>query len=149
MDMESQNNSSKPILEQEKQIIGLIVTAFPDVQAIYLFGTYATQAFRPDSDVDIAILLPPKQAKEVGFLGMSALRSQLEEVLKRTVDLINLRHVPTILQIEALKADRQIYCADEYASAEFEMLSLSFYQKLNAERAEIIQDILETKRIIV
>lgn len=135
-------------MDIDKQIIDLIGAAFPDVQAIYLFGTYGTEAIRPDSDVDIAVLLPAERAKEAGFLGLSQLSSELEDLLGRTVDLINLRKVPTVLQFEVLKADRRIYCSDEYASAEFEMLTLSYYQKLSDERAEIIADILESKRIV-
>lgn len=136
-------------MEKVKQIIDLIVAVFPEVQAIYLFGTYDTAEIRSDSDVDIAILLPAKQAKEIGFWGLRELSYKLEELLERTIDLINLRQVPTVLQKEVLLADRRIYCADEYAAAEFEMLTLSYYQKLNAERSEIIQDILKTKRIVL
>jgi uncharacterized protein len=64
------------------------------------------------------------------------------------VDLINLRQVSTVLQKEVIAADRRIYLADEYAAAEFEMLTLSYYQKLNKERATIIRDALATGRFI-
>ncbi|MEA3396520.1 MAG: nucleotidyltransferase domain-containing protein, partial [Chloroflexota bacterium] len=71
------------------------------------------------------------------------------DLLKKKVDLINLRRVPTVLQKEVIAADRRIYHADEYAADEFEMLTLSYYQKLNEERAEIIEDALATGRFIV
>jgi hypothetical protein len=41
-----------------------------------------------------------------------------------------------------------IYCADTYACEEFEMLTLSFYQKLNEERAGIMEQIMRTNRIL-
>ena len=136
-------------MEEREQIVRLVLDYFPETQAIYLFGTFATTDMRSESDVDIAVLLTPHQAKEVGFLGLSTLRFKLEELLERDIDLINLRQAPTVLQKEVIMAEQRIFCANEYAAAEFEMLTLSFYQKLNEERAAIIQDILESGRIIV
>ena len=70
----------------------------------------------------------------------------LGSVLKRDVDLVNLRRVPTVLQKEIVIADRRIYTGDRYAAEEFEMLTLSFYQKLNEERAGIIESALKDGR---
>ncbi|MEJ5311040.1 MAG: nucleotidyltransferase domain-containing protein [Anaerolineae bacterium] len=129
-------------------LINIILAHYPETQAIYLFGSYQTADERPDSDVDIALLLPPQQAKAAGTLALSALRSELEVYLERDVDLINVRQASTVLQKEVVAADRRIYLADEYAAAEFEMLTLSFYQKLNEERGNIIRDALTTGRFI-
>ena len=130
-------------------IVHSILEHYPTAQAIYLFGTYGTADEWPDSDVDIAVLLTPQQAKAAGLLALSALRFELETSLKKEVDLINLRRVPTVLQKEVIAADRRIYQADEYAADEFEMLTLSYYQKLNEERAEIVEDALATGRFII
>ncbi|MCA1961552.1 MAG: nucleotidyltransferase domain-containing protein [Desulfomonile sp.] len=129
-------------------IIRTILRHYPDVQAIYLFGTYGTEDEWPDSDIDIALLLPPQQAKAAKPLPMSGLYGELTTLLEKEVDLINLRRVPTVLQKEVVAADRRIYCADKYAADEFEMLTFSYYQKLNEERAEIVDDGLATGRFI-
>jgi len=130
-------------------IVRTVLDHYPTVQAIYLFGTYGTADEWPDSDVDIAVLLAPQQAKAAGLLALSDLHFELAASLKKEVDLINLRRVPTVLQKEVIAADRRIYQADEYAADEFEMLTLSYYQKLNEERADIIKDALATGRFIV
>ena len=130
-------------------IVRTVLEHYSTAQAIYLFGTYGTADEWPDSDVDIAVLFSPQQAKTAGLLALSDLRFELEALLKKEVDLINLRRVPTVLQKEVIAADRRIYRADEYAADEFEMLMLSYYQKLNEERAEIIEDALATGRFIV
>ncbi len=129
-------------------IVCAVLAHYPAAQAIYIFGTYGTADERADSDVDIAVLLPPQQAKTAGHLVLSDLRFKLEASLNKEVDLINIRRVPTVLQKEIITADRRIYCADEYAADEFEMLTLSYYQRLNEERAEIIKDALASGRII-
>lgn len=127
-------------------IIRVILEHYPATQAIYLFGTYGTPDEWPDSDVDIAILLPPKTSKPVGHLMMSRLHGALELLMGRNVDLLNLRDVSTVFQKEIIMAERRIYTADEYAAAEFEMLTLSYYQKLNEERAQVLAEGLRSGR---
>ena len=54
------------------------------VVSIGLFGSYARGEAREDSDIDIAIELPPDKKSLSNFLG---LRRYLEEQFGRTVDL--------------------------------------------------------------
>jgi uncharacterized protein len=67
-------------------------------------------------------------------------------MIGRSVDLINLRQVSTVLQKEVVMADRRIFEGDLGAAEEFEMLTLSYYQKLNEERAGVIEDALARGR---
>jgi len=127
-------------------IIETILDHYPNVQGIYLYGTFGTEDEWPNSDVDIALLLPPAEAKQAGSLMMSNLYSALVTRLRKDIDLVNLRQVSTVLQKEVVAADRRIFCADEYAADEFEMLTLSFYQKLNEERAETLAEGLKSGR---
>lgn len=119
---------------------------YPATQAVYLFGSHGSAHEWPDSDIDIALLLPHADAKQTGGLGMSDLRFALESELKKTVDLINLRRVSTVLQKEVVTTGQRIYTGDAYAAEEFEMLTLSFYQKLNEERREILAEFHKTGR---
>lgn len=128
------------------KITQTVLANFPDVQAIYLFGSYDTDDEWPTSDVDIALLLPPAAAKQTDFWALNDLRSALERLLGKEVDLINLRQVSTVFQKEIIMAERRIFTADQYAADEFEMLTLSFYQKLNEERVEILAEGLRSGR---
>ncbi len=127
-------------------IVAAIVRRHPGVQAIYLFGSYGTEDEWPDSDVDIALLLPPEMAKMLGVIDLIKTQTELSSLLHKSVDLLNLRRVSTVFQKEVVMADRRIYTADEYAAEEFEMLTLSFYQKLNEERAEVLSEGLRSGR---
>lgn len=127
-------------MNETSLIIEQICQHYPSVQAIYLFGSYGTEHVWPSSDVDIALLFAPMEAKPIGALSMSELRFSLERLLHRDVDLVNLRLASTVFQKEVIIAERRVYCADAYAAAEFEMLVFSFYQKLNEERAGILAD---------
>ena len=135
-------------MKSNNKITKSILKYHPAAQAIYLFGSHGTKDEREDSDVDIAILLPHQEAKEIDSLALSDLRFDLEDLFQKEVDLINLRQVSTVFQKEIIMSEGRIYCANQYAADEFEMLTISFYQKLNEERAGIIEDILKTGRVL-
>lgn len=131
---------------REQKIVKVVTHHYPDVQAIYLFGSSGTEYERADSDVDIALLLPHASAKAAGNLALSECRSALVAVLNRPVDLINLRLVNTVFQQQVVQG-RRIFNVQPTAET-FEMLTLSFYQKLEEERASIVADIVASKRIL-
>jgi len=130
------------------KIIQTIQLFYPNLQAIYLFGSYGGEYERSDSDIDIAILLPPVTAKRVGNIAYGKCWAALVELCERSVDLVNLRFVNTVFQHEIIQTGKIILNIDQLAVAEFEMLCMSFYQKLNEERRDIIADIIHTKQIL-
>ena len=130
----------------EKDIVGFVLKYHPDIQAIYIFGSYGTEYKWDGSDVDIALLFHPHEAHAIGSLAMSDLLFELESELKITVDIVNLRLASTVFQKEVITTGCLLYCGDDYAVAEFEMLVFSYYQKLNEERAVIIRDALSDGR---
>lgn len=129
----------------QEAIVQIVLHHYPDVQGIYLFGSYGTEDQWPTSDIDIALLLPPQQAKHPKHLALTPCHLELLDRLPRSVDLLNARQVSTVMQIEIIQGTL-IYCANEYAVDEFEMLTLSYYQKLNEERREILEAFWQTGR---
>ena len=127
-------------------MIATIREHYPAVQGIYLFGSYLTEDERAESDVDLALLLPPEDAVRVRTLAMSDCSLALSRALGRDVDLLNARLVSTVMRKEIVMTGRLIYCADRYAVDEFELLTISLYHKLNEERAGIIAGALADGR---
>ncbi|MBI5304309.1 MAG: nucleotidyltransferase domain-containing protein [Chloroflexi bacterium] len=132
-------------ISNAKTIPSIILAHYPATQAIYLFGSYATDHARLDSDIDIGLLLPPDQSRRENNLVLSQCRYDLQDALSQDVDLLNARQVSTVFQKEIIGGDR-LYCADRYAADEFEMLVLSYYQKLNEERRDILNAFYRTGR---
>jgi len=126
-------------------IVNIVLTHYPAAQGIYLFGSHGTGTPWPDSDIDIALLLPHEQSKKEKNLILSKCRFDLEDALQQAVDLLNARQVSTVFQKEIISGEL-IYCADQYAVDEFEMLTISYYQKLNQERAELLESFKKTGR---
>lgn len=126
---------------QKDKIISTILKYHPSVTAIYLFGSYTSGENREPGDIDIAVLLSPESS---GESKNTDLQFELETVFNKRIDLVYLRKTNTVLQKEIIMADTRIFCSDQYAADEFEMLVISKYQKLNEEREEIIKDALKT-----
>ncbi len=129
-----------------QSIITTVLAHYPATQAIYLFGSWGTTDEWPESDADIAVLLPPIEAKRAGFMSMGDARPALEQLLSRDVDLINLREALTVLKKEIVMADRRVFSSDDIAADEFELRVLADYQKLNEERADVLAEGLVSGR---
>lgn len=131
----------------ESLIFQPILAAHSTTQAIYLYGTWGTEHQHPGSDIDLAVLLPHDEAKKIDMWEWNLLTMDVARAARvERADLINLRTAPVILRKEIIIAERRIHCADLYAAEEFEMLTLSFYQKLSDERREIVESGLKTGR---
>ncbi len=130
---------------RKKHIITTILKHFPDTQAVYLFGTYGTEYERPDSDIDIALLLPVLTAKTTDSLELNRCGADLGSLVNGHVDLINLRQANTVFQHEIIQTGQVLFNAEKSVVDTFEMLTMSLYQKLNDERKSVIQHIIDTK----
>jgi len=124
----------------------ILLEAFPDAQAIYHFGSTARGEDAPGSDIDLALLLPYATAKQSDSLVLLDVSARLTRALGRDLDLINVREVSTVFQMEILRTGQVIDCADDRARLEFEMRTLSGYFKLNEERADILRQFQKTRR---
>lgn len=132
----------------EDEIVRIVRRHHPEAQALYLFGSQASGEEAPESDVDLALLLPPVVAKREGLLTFKECRFALEELLCRPADLINLRGAQTVFQNEILQSGRLLFDGDTREREAFEGLVLSQYVRLNEERAEILDEIRASGRIV-
>lgn len=119
----------------QHELVTLIKEAIPTVSLIYLFGSYATQHERAESDIDIAV----QADAPLDPLFRWQLANQLASTLGKEVDLIDLRQASTVLRMEIVRHGICLYQRGQEA-AFFEMTALSMYQHLQQERAEILSD---------
>jgi predicted nucleotidyltransferase len=129
-----------------ERVLRVVLEHYSSTQAVYLFGTYGTADEWPDSDVDVAVLLPPEEARRSPSLMMTPCHVALTDILGKPVDLLNAREVATVFQKEIISSGPLLTTPDAEAVAESAMLTLSFYQKLNEERAAILKAFRETGR---
>ena len=105
--------------------------------AVYLFGSHASNQAMPDSDVDLAVLgKSPYTAAD-----LFSVSSDIAILLKRNVDLIDLRSVPTDLQAQVVTKGKRHMLRNFQKVEVFEDLVYSSYARLNEERKYILADI--------
>jgi predicted nucleotidyltransferase len=125
------------MLETELRLI--LIGLIEDLQAAYLFGSAATGGLRPESDLDIAILMQnPLSSRK-----LYELSEKIAQGMGRDVDLIDLRSATTVLQMQVLSTGKRIICNDALEVDSFEDRVFSDYARLNEERSGILEDIRE------
>ncbi len=111
-----------------------IRAAVPTTVAVYLFGSTAAGADGPQSDVDVAILPASPLAPVARFDA----QERLAGILRRSVDLIDLRTASSVMAMQVLATGRLLYDADPVSRGAFEDRAFGAYARLNEERRGIL-----------
>jgi predicted nucleotidyltransferase len=124
------------IIDESRQsaAVAALRKAIPSLAAVYQFGSSVTGVEHLESDVDLAFLAtaPPSHVDRFD------LQQELASVLKREVDLIDLRSASTVMAIQVISTGRLLYDADASVRGGFEDFTYSSYARLNEERREIL-----------
>jgi uncharacterized protein len=124
--------------ELQGLIVAKLLEAIPDCLAVYRFGSWLTDAERPESDIDIAFLapeaLPPVRRWE--------LAQSLASIAGRDVDLVELLTVSTVLRMQVVAHGELLHETDPGKVAQFADTVFSSYARLNEERREILADVV-------
>jgi predicted nucleotidyltransferase len=96
---------------------------YPDIQAVYLFGSVASGKTHTESDLDLAILP-----------GNSSLREHKLDILTELaregyseVDLVFLDTDDVVIRFESVRRNRLLYCAKDFDANAFFSLTLRQY----------------------
>jgi predicted nucleotidyltransferase len=123
-------------LSEEGAVVQALRLAFPQAMAIYAFGSSIECTARPDSDVDLAILVedyaPP--------LALWDAAQALAALLNRPVDLLDFRAASTVMQHQVLSKGRRLWGQEPQAGL-YECFAMNEMGRLNEARAEILADI--------
>jgi predicted nucleotidyltransferase len=123
-------NHILPNLEYLKEIFA----EYPDILAVYLFGSYAEDREIEESDLDLAII--PKSS-EIHQKKLDIL-SDLARLGFCKVDLVFLDTDDIVVKYEAIRLNNLIYQTDEFDRGTYYSLILrqyfDFYHYLNIQR---------------
>lgn len=104
-------------------------------EAVILFGSYVRKDQRTDSDIDIAF----KSNREVSKKEIFDITQQLEEVLKKDVDLVDLNAISDSFRYEILMNGETLYCQDNFKFDLYKIDMFREYLELNESRKSIIE----------
>lgn len=109
--------------------------------AIYLFGSQATGETRPDSDIDLAVLLPKGQ--ELPALERLDMIDRLQEIAGCGVDLVVVNAVRLPLQFEIIRTGRVLYESSFDARTDVEDIIVRDYLDLQPMYEQNFREISE------
>jgi predicted nucleotidyltransferase len=117
-------------------IESLLRQCLPGLLAIYAFGSRIDGTAGPNSDLDLAVLVPgyadPVQLWE--------LAGDLADLAGCPVDLLDFRAASTVMQYRILSTGERCWAADSRADL-YEAGVLSDKTELDAARAELLADV--------
>lgn len=90
------------------EIIKVIHETFTrdDIDACYIFGSFLTNRFTEESDIDIAILGSIELEDRLYIEGI------LEEKLRRAIDLVNIEELPRNIQLQIVSRNKKVIFKD-------------------------------------
>ncbi|MCI9177730.1 MAG: nucleotidyltransferase domain-containing protein [Clostridia bacterium] len=103
--------------------------------AIVLFGSYARDTQRKDSDIDIAV----KSKREILKTELFDITQKVEEITKIDVDLVDLKKISDSFRYEILMNGKTLYCEDEVQFDLYKLDMFREYLELNESRKSIIE----------
>ncbi|MFN7538166.1 MAG: type VII toxin-antitoxin system MntA family adenylyltransferase antitoxin [Burkholderiales bacterium] len=117
-------------------IIATLQARLPHLLGIYAFGSRISGTARPDSDLDLAVLV----AGYADPLILFDLAGDLSDVAGCVVDLLDLRAASTVMQYQIITTGQR-WWAKNVQAALFEAAMLSEKTELDAARAGVLADI--------
>jgi uncharacterized protein len=124
------------LLAPRGPVVQKIRTAFPSAFAIYAFGSQVLGTAGPQSDLDLAVLVPgyapPAQLWDLG--------GALADLAHCPVDLVDLRAASTVMQHQVITTGRKLWSTGSQAGL-YECFILSEKTNLDEARAGLLADI--------
>lgn len=120
----------------------LLRDALPGVMGIYAFGSRMQGTARPDSDLDLAVLV----GGYADPLQLWELAGQLAGLSDWPVDLLDLRAASTVMQYQVLTTGRRLWAREPEAGL-FECFVMSEKIALDEARAGLLHDIATEGRV--
>lgn len=117
-------------------LIHSLQTHIPNLLAIYAFGSRIQGTARPDSDLDLAVLV----ASYADPLTLFEVANELADVAGYAVDLLDLRAASTVMQYQIITTGKRWWTLDMQAAL-FEAFILSEKTALDVARAGLLADI--------
>jgi predicted nucleotidyltransferase len=117
-------------------LVAQLQNAFPNLLAVYIFGSFSKGEAHKQSDVDLAVLL----AGQSDPLNLWSVSQEAATMINRDVDLIDLRQASTVMQYQIITTGQRLWALDSQAAI-FESFILSEKTNLDTARSGILKDI--------
>jgi predicted nucleotidyltransferase len=121
-----------------------VLELFPDIEALYVFGSIARGEATAESDLDLAVLMATPIEPLVRF----DMQRDLSARLGRDVDLVDLHNANSVLRSEVVNGGVSLFQRDPMRTLEFEARVLGEYADLLDATRELRGDIHVRGRVL-
>jgi predicted nucleotidyltransferase len=136
------NTMTTSLSSHSEGLVNGLRNALPTLMAVYAFGSRVQGTAGPDSDLDLAVLLPGHAEPVM----LWALAGELSDVAGCPVDLVDLRAASTVMQYQVLTLGQRWWARDTQVGM-WEASMLSHKTDLDSARAPLLADIAREGRI--
>ncbi|OGW93262.1 MAG: hypothetical protein A3I73_04230 [Omnitrophica bacterium RIFCSPLOWO2_02_FULL_45_16] len=123
-----------------KERLPCLIEAFrknPDINALYIFGSYARDKIKPLSDIDIAVLLKKSvSAADYWDIKLKLLNKSGAILGTDEIDFVVLNEAPFELRYNILKEGKILFCRNEKERGGFQEKAVLDYLDTHALREE-------------
>jgi len=125
-----------------EKIVELLRQRLPTLQAVYCFGSFATGHAGPESDLDLAVLLPTAADP----VHVWELAGEVADIADVPVDLVDLRSASTVMQFQVITHGQRLW-AQSLPAGLFECLVVGEKWALDVAREGVLSDILKDGKV--
>lgn len=109
-------------VEEINKVVQSYLAGQDDIESAYIFGSFARGGARKDSDVDIAVLFTAAGADKMArFERRLELEMELEGLLKRPVQVVDLEAATPLLQHQVRKYGRLVLDRNKKRRVDYEV----------------------------
>ncbi|HLS34704.1 MAG TPA: nucleotidyltransferase domain-containing protein [Bacillota bacterium] len=130
-------------IEKVKELLVTPIVNKLNPDFIILYGSFAKGTQNEHSDLDIAYFSDEELSTYERFI----FASKLSHIVKREVDLIDIKKANTVFTMEIFSEGEPIYIANENTFVRQRMRAYSMYVTLNEQRKPVIESIKESGRV--
>jgi predicted nucleotidyltransferase len=118
-------------------IVARLRESLPGLRAVYRYGSAGSCYERPDSDIDLAVLLD----MPLDFRLQNQLATELAQLTGREIDLNDMGRLPVTLRVQIVTQGVRLFATHHGAAEEYDSRTLSDYAYLNEARRGIMEDV--------
>ena len=111
-----------------------VLTALPDIWALYVYGSFARGDEGPESDLDLGVLLPPGR----GLGNQLKLLAKVSGAARRDVDVVDLRSAGLDLIHEVLRDGLPLAIRRKADALAWESEQMTDYSDFQPRRADLV-----------
>lgn len=118
---------------ERRAVEGALTEALAGARFAYVFGSFLTESFGGESDVDLAVDL----GEPLSWDARARLVQKLSDAAGRDVDLVDLPTADPVIRVQVLRYGRLLVENDSAARHRFEARALGEYLDLKLDRAPV------------